>query len=161
MKAKHFSFLLKFRKGQGAKGGFDLAEDDIPSEVSNLPGVYVIESTDGYKFDYPKGRSKVLYIGMSKDLRRRFQEHKKTLNKLIKNSEFGIEQRWVIHSRYQYMLYHGARIYYYNCRGKQYPKKMESNILWNFYEKYRALPVGNGACSFDVPPLEDDTYYDE
>jgi hypothetical protein len=25
---------------------------------------------------------------------------------------------------------------------------LESDIIWRFYEKYRALPVGNGARSF-------------
>ena len=39
---------------------------------------------------------------------------------------------------------------YLNAGGKQDPKNLESVFLNQFYQKYRSLPVGNGARSYET-----------
>lgn len=153
--AKHFDFLQGFREHQGAKGGFNLLRDEIPEGLKRVPGIYIIETTNRFKFPYPGGKSSILYIGMSKDLDQRFREHRSAVQKIHNDLDYGIEDFVVVNTKYQYMARHGARVYYYACRGAQDPKSMESWALWNFYSVYRAQPVGNGARSFDVEPKED------
>lgn len=152
MNKKRFPFLNGFRDIEGAQGGFDLVEDEIPDGLAGVPGFYIIESTDGFRFPYPKGSSNILYIGMAKDLRRRFREHRGMVTKL-RDRDYGIKDRVVVSSKYQYMRRHGARVYYYDCRRYQVPKNMESWILFEFYRKYRAMPVGNGARSFGIDDI--------
>ena len=151
---KLFPFLKGFRQRQGAAGGFILNEDDIPVDTIGHAGVYVIETTDGTRFNYPKGKSKVIYIGMSDDLRVRLRDHRRELNELWKNIDYGIyneSEPWPS-NRYQYMRYHGAKVFYYKCRGEQDAKNLESRVMWAFYTKYRALPVGNAAKSYAKQP---------
>ena len=148
---RKFPFLKDFRQRQGAAGGFLLdAEEGIPSELGGHAGVYVIEATDDFKFPYPKGNSKVIYIGKADDLRARLKQHRHRLNQLIDtDGKYGLadDEPWVS-SKYQYMYYHGARVFFYKCLGKQEAKELEARVMWSFYKKYRALPVGNGAKSY-------------
>lgn len=144
-----FPFLESYRPEQGARGGFRLDKDEIPEETRDKAGVYIIETTNGFHFPYPEGKSNVIYIGESENLMVRFKEHRKTLMKLKENSEYGMKPKepW-ISSRYQYMLRKGARVFYYTRRGNQEAKEMEAEVIWRFYEMYRALPVGNSAKSY-------------
>ena len=147
---KSFPFLKEFRPQQGASGGFLLDDDDIPDETRHHSGVYVIESIDHFKFPYPKGKSNVLYIGKADNLNNRLRKHKQILMRLQESKgEYGMDvnEPW-ISSKYQYMFYHGARVYYYKCLKKQDAKNLEAHLLWAFYSKYRALPVGNGSKSY-------------
>jgi excinuclease UvrABC nuclease subunit len=147
---KSFPFLKEFRPCQGASGGFLLNKDDISGDTRHNSGVYVIESADGFKFPYPKGRSNVLYIGKADNLHSRLMHHWRRLKRLIESKgEYGMEddEPWVS-SKYQYMFYHGAKVYYYKCQRTQEAKELEARVLWAFYSKYRALPVGNGAKSY-------------
>ena len=52
------------------------------------------------------------------------------------------------------MKYHGAKVYYYLCQGKQASKNLESDILGMFYDRFGAMPVGNGARSFQCEITE-------
>lgn len=149
--AKVFPFLKDFRIKQGALGGLELLSIDDWNEIPNVPGVYIIEATDGFTFPYPRWKSKVLYIGKSEtSLRERLKRHNAQLVELNEsngNCEIHGKVKWFYH-RYHYMHKHGARIYYYVCKGKQDAKNLESDIIWQFYIRHRALPVGNGAKSF-------------
>lgn len=118
-------------------------------DVEDVPGVYIIVTTDRTTFNYPTGGSKVIYIGMSKHLRSRLQEHLSYVNKLIDNPDYGMadDEPWV-GSKYQYMYYHNAKVYTFKCLGKQEEKNLESQVMWAFYQHYRALPVGNAARSY-------------
>ena len=151
---KTFPFLKTFRNGVPAEGGFELLDEEKLSCVTESPGVYVIEAMDGYKFPYPKGNSAVIYVGKtSRSLRKRLREHRMHLLLLQEsNGEYGMSDNepWVC-QRYQYMYWHGAKVYYYSRRGKQDAKDLEAEILWQFYTKYRSLPVGNGAKSYAKP----------
>ena len=152
--AKTFPFLKDFRNGIAAEGPYNLLNLDDLNKVTESPGVYIIEAQDKFKFPYPKGSSSILYIGMStSSLRQRLKRHRLHLMELENtNGEHGMadNEEWVS-QRYQYMYYHGAKVYYYSRKGKQDAKDLEAEILWQFYSKYRALPVGNGAKSYAKP----------
>lgn len=149
---RQFPFLKDFRKIRGVDGCFNLIDDGLPLDLPDEAGVYIIETVDKFVFSYPKGKSSVIYIGKSDHLRQRLREHRTELRNLIETSgDYGMakDQPWVC-SRYQYMYYHGknAKVYYYKCLKKQEAKELEATIMWAFYRKYRALPVGNGAKSY-------------
>ena len=115
-------------------------------------GVYVISATDGTKYTYPNGKkSPIIYIGKSDDLLRRIkhEHYTKGLKRLLNNPDWGIENNYQLASRYQYMFYNGSHVDVFKCRGKQESKEMESVFLNQFYQKYRALPVGNAARSYN------------
>lgn len=149
------AFLPLFRPVRGTDASFDLrdfASKDFYSPISRGDiGVYVISSTDGTRYTYPNGKkSPIIYIGMSDDLLRRLKDEHftKGLKRLMDNPDWGIEDNCQLASRYQYMFYNGSQIDVFKCRGKQDSKNMESMFLNQFYQKYRALPVGNGARSY-------------
>ena len=121
---------------------YDLEEDDL-SDLPSKPGVYIIVSFKT-KFIYPKGQSKVIYIGKTDSIRRRLKEHQRNLINAV-NDRF--DEYWHL-DRYNYMRYHGAKVYYYICRGYQESKTLESNIIESFYGRYGSIPVANGARSF-------------
>ena len=152
--AKTFPFLKGFRTETGAKGGFDLLDSDQLKEVPNVPGVYIIETKDRFRFPYPRWSSRVIYIGMSRtSLKQRLKKHQSHLSILCDTKgEYGMKDNepWVF-SRYQYMYRHSTVVYFYPCKGKQDAKNLEAEIIWRFYEKHRALPVGNGAKSYSKP----------
>lgn len=149
------SFLPDFRPIKGSDASFDIRDFgergfDCPIAKGDI-GVYVISSTDGTKYIYPNGKkSPIIYIGMSDDLLRRLKDehYTKGLKRLLDNPDWGIEDNYQLASRYQYMYYNGSHVDVFKCRGKQDSKNMESMFLNQFYQKYRALPVGNGARSY-------------
>lgn len=126
----------------------DLAEDDLAG-IPEKDGVYIIASPQT-KFVYPKGLSKIICIGKAKSIRRRLKEHRTNMwnAKADRNGE------WWRFGRYNYMNHHGAKVYYYCCKGYQESKNQESMILKSFYDKYGAIPVGNGARSFQHDIME-------
>ncbi len=150
------SFISFFRPMQGPDASFDLLdfqEKDFECPINRHDvGVYVITTTDGTKYIYPNGKkSPVIYIGMSVDLLRRIKDehYTKGLKRLLENPNYGIEDNWQIASRYQYMFYNGSHVDVFKCRGYQDAKNLESMFLNQFYQTYRAIPVGNGARSFE------------
>lgn len=138
-----------FRLTRGHDDELNLNEDDI-NDLTTGPGVYIIVSADNTKFVYPKGTSPVIYIGKADNLRRRLREHLKNLRLVIDSEETDMRNHYQPCSRYQYMKYYGAYVYTFHClKSTQDAKNLESQILWKFYERYRSLPVGNGARSFE------------
>lgn len=130
----------------------NLSKDEI-FNVTTGAGVYIIISADNTKFIYPKGSSPVIYIGKADNLRRRLNEHLNSLENVREYEELWLKSRnnrYQPPSRYLYMKYHGgAYVYTFHClKNTQEAKNLESQILWKFYERYRSLPVGNGARSF-------------
>lgn len=140
-------YSYAFRK----KKGYDLEtylDAKYIAEVPEMDGVYIIVSNDNTKFIYPGGESPIIYIGKADNLRRRLGGHLRNLNNLEKNEKNDIYKQIQHYSRYHYMKRFGAKVYIYQTMRNQNAKNLESYILWRFYEKYRALPVGNGARSF-------------
>jgi len=115
-------------------------------------GVYIISSTDGTKYRYPNGlESPIIYIGKSDNLYRRLHDEHfiKGLKRLLDDQDFGISENIQLAPRYQYMYYNGSHVDVFKCKGKQDSKNLESLILNQFYHKYRGLPVGNAARSYE------------
>jgi hypothetical protein len=149
------SFLPNFRPLRGPDASFELqdfADKDFKCPiVSGDMGVYVITSTRGIRYTYPNGKkSPIIYIGMSDDLLRRLKDehYTKGLKRLINDKDWGLKNNWQLPSKYQYMYYNGSHVDVFKCRGKQESKDLESIFLNQFYQKYRALPIGNGARSY-------------
>ena len=144
------SFIPDFREPDASFDLRDLEDPDFMCPVKRHEiRVYIISATDGTKYIYPNGKiSPIIYIGMSKDLLRRLIEHYKNLKELLVDKNYGIDNNEQLHSRYQYMCYNGSHVDVFKRRGPQDAKNLESILLNQFYKKYRAIPVGNGARSF-------------
>ncbi|MBP5372020.1 MAG: hypothetical protein J6Y55_08895 [Bacteroidales bacterium] len=150
------AFIPDFRPNNGPDASFDLRDfqdKDFNCVLEkNQSGIYIISSTDGTKYIYPNGKnSQIIYIGKSDNLLRRLKDehYTKHLKLLLDNRDYGIEENFQLAAKYQYMYYNGSHVDVFLCRGKQESKQLESFFLNQFYKKYRALPVGNAARSYD------------
>ena len=147
------AFLPGFRTTRETDASFDLRdfqdEDFICPIKRSDTGVYIISGDIDYT--YPNGKkSPIIYIGKSDELLRRLKDehYTKGLKRLLVDPDWGIKNNRQLPSRYQYMYYNGSHVDVFKCTGTQESKRFESVILNQFYQKYRALPVGNGARSF-------------
>jgi len=140
--------LLSFLKDHRDPDGFihDIFDLDSFCDVSDKSGVYIIVS-QGQKFVYPNGESRVIYVGMSSCLSSRLRQHHRLALEIRNLKKADRKNDWY-YSRYQYISSYGAKIYYFTTRGLQNPKNMEEKIIGRFYDRYLSLPVGNGAFSF-------------
>lgn len=114
------------------------------SIIPEKPGSYVLLS-NRQRFIYPEGTSKVIYIGMSKNLRARIKNHLKNINELNGIKKKYRREYWY-YSRYNYLVKYGCRVYWITTEGN--PKNLESMVIDKFYSKYHSIPIGNGAFSF-------------
>lgn len=155
------AFYPDFRSVKGPSCSFELTDfdstDSRPPLQKGDQGIYIISATNGIKFTYANGlQSPIIYIGKSDDLLRRLRDehYYKHLRVLIEDKDWGISVgRWMP-SKYQYMYYNGCHVDVFKCLGKQDSKDLESIFLWRFYQKYKALPVGNNARSYPKAPDE-------
>lgn len=118
--------------------------DDCFDNVPNGAGIYIMVAKKR-KFVYPKKDSPVFYIGTSKHLRNRLKTHLK--NYKLAKGDFNKHSSWN-YSRYNYAVAFDTDIYYMRITGRENEKALESKAMEGFYNKYGALPVGNGAFSF-------------
>lgn len=135
------------RENRGPDICLNLMEDDL-SIIPNIPGVYIIVTTDGTTFQYPNGKSPVMYIGMSEHLYDRIKSHADNTRKIEQQIDDYRRMSCQCHQRYHYFRTFGAKVYLFTRRGLQPPKCQESVYIGKFYEKYLSLPVSNGARSF-------------
>ena len=140
---KDLGFIKDFRPIQGYDGEIRYLADDDLTDIPTAGGVYIIVSPQT-RFVYPKGNSRIIYIGKANSMRRRLKEHQASLLNAMADRH---DELWRF-DRYNYMKYHGARVYYYLCKGHQESKDLESKMIRRFYDRYGAMPVGNGARSF-------------
>jgi len=118
---------------------------EVLSDVENRPGIYVIVGKS-FKYPYPKGDSGVIYIGTSEHLHTRLAEHIRYFKQASK--DWKVNETWA-DSRYNYILAQGkTRVYILYTHGEKKSKDLESRAIESFYDRYRAIPVGNGARSF-------------
>ena len=149
---KESPFSPAFRGQRGSDFEFDLKDEDALNEVRDVAGAYVIVAGDRTHFIYPQGKSSVIYIGESTQLRTRLKQHLRNLRDLEQCETDDLHRYNEANTRYQYFKSFGAYVYLFYClKSTQDSKDLESWILWKFYEKHRALPVGNGARSFSRP----------
>ena len=145
---KSSNYSAPFREKQGPDREINLLDDSPFDDIEDIPGVYIISSSDGTRFIYPKGNNSVIYIGKSEHLVQRLKDHLANLKMVMEYDEELLCNRQQVNQRYQYMNSFGAKVFIYYCRKTQNAKWLESYIMHRFYEKFRALPVGNGARSF-------------
>lgn len=120
-----------------------LNEIDKNKELKAKKGVYVIFS-DGQHFVYPKGFSRISYIGKSDNLCKRLGEHKKDMEgaeDYIKNKDNKMAS-YFLYDKYCYMNNYGANVYVIE-KDEEIPGNLEYYLLDAFYCYYFALPVGN------------------
>lgn len=117
---------------------YEEEKDRIPANR----GIYIFVAKKT-KFTYPWGESPVIYIGTSNNLRRRISRH---YAKTLEAKETG-NTRWN-YSRYNYIVKFHADLYFMRVKGTENEKDLESKVIEDFYDRYGALPVGNGAFSF-------------
>ena len=117
---------------------------ELIDTIQHKSGIYIIMSPT-QKFIYPRSASPIIYIGTSNDLHRRLKEHIKYYGIAVEH--WKDNTRW-IYSRYNYIIAYGGRVYYMLTQGRETNKALESKALEGFYDKFGALPVGNGAFSF-------------
>lgn len=121
---------------------------EFENYIPTTPGVYIIVSTDGTHFQYPSGKSPVMYIGMSLNLYNRLKDHYQGTCLVRDRLEDYLYMSYQCHQRYHYFREFGAKVYVFTRRGIQNPKEQEALYIGKFYEKYLSLPVSNGARSF-------------
>ncbi|WP_308554197.1 hypothetical protein [uncultured Mediterranea sp.] len=141
-----FSFLKNYlatNRLQYIKGPLSIFEqdnDDI-DQIDNFPAIYFFVSRKQH-FILPTGTSPIIYIGKSDKLRTRLLQH-------INHYRNDDPKNYWSYSRYNYMrMEGGTELYYLRIQGKENSKALESKVLENYYDKYKALPVGNGAFSY-------------
>jgi excinuclease UvrABC nuclease subunit len=140
--------ISSFNKNHRPPDGFikNLMDEDSFRQLPSARGAYLIVS-NSQEFLYPKGKSRIIYIGKSKNLKSRLTTHRRHTFELIyspkpKRAEF-------LHfARYQYMASYGAQIYWYTTRGTQDEGDLEKRLLDRFYDRYLSLPIANGANSY-------------
>ena len=137
-----------FRENCGSDMVFNLMDKDALKKVPKIPGVYIIVAADGTKFQYPKGKSSVMYIGMSKNLYKRLFNHAKNTRNIAAELDAYKRMDCQCNPRYHYFREFGAKVYVFTRRGPQDSKCQESKYIGKFYEKFLALPVSNGARYF-------------
>lgn len=121
------------------------------SIIPEKPGSYILLSNK-QRFIYPERTSKVIYIGMSINLRARIKNHFKNMNELNGIKKKYRREYWY-YSRYNYLVKYGCRVYWMTTKGN--PKNLESILIEKFYSKYHSIPIGNGAFSFKKVELRD------
>ncbi|MCB9361325.1 MAG: GIY-YIG nuclease family protein [Flavobacteriales bacterium] len=126
-------------------------EDILQADFNKIPidknGVYILRAKSD-SFLYPnREKSKIFYIGMSKDLRKRLKTHQRKTKDLIDKTNTERRDYWYW-DRYQYAASFGAEVFVFLCKGSQQPKNLEYDIIEHFYDKYLGKPVANGAFSF-------------
>ena len=144
MKTVLRQFLSDFRNPDGYAGC--IFSSDFIGQIPSKKGVYIIVS-DHQKFIYPNGESKVIYIGTSDNLFLRLNSHQK-ISVALKQTKISERIYDWHYSRYQYIAKFGGNVFWFTTRGTQTKKVLEEDILDRFYNRFLALPVGNGAFSF-------------
>ncbi len=140
------SFLHSFARKERFTFLPDVLETNQYEHLPLKRGIYIFVSKN-QKFIYPGGESRVFYIGKSDDLRRRIREHSRKYQEVCNENKRDFLSRWQ-YGRYYYAKAFGCDSYYLLTVGVEESKALESRILECFYDRFKALPVGNGAFSF-------------
>ena len=113
-------------------------------EVPDGNGVYILLTGDGTDFTYPGGRSPVFYIGQSKNLRNRLQDH------LQFATEARDHRRYPLYFQvYEYAARFGCRYTCISALSWDTPKELEADVMALFAKKSRCWPAANGVGSWD------------
>ena len=95
-------------------------------------------------FHLPCGRSPVFYIGQSKNLRNRLQDH------LQFATEARDHRRYPLYFQvYEYAARFGCRYTCISALSWDTPKELEADVMALFAKKFRCWPAANGVGSWD------------
>lgn len=107
---------------------------------AQIPGCYVLGSSDGTNFIYPWGSSPVFYIGKSRAIRARVRAHHKWIKRAIEEHH---SQHFI--PLHQYGAAFGTDVSIYKTGSEESAVKLESELITEFYNIYGSIPVANGA----------------
>ncbi|OYX23437.1 MAG: hypothetical protein B7Z16_02550 [Algoriphagus sp. 32-45-6] len=141
--------ILKFIQSVSRNPSNQISNIERDIDFYSIPessGAYLILSSKE-EFIYPSGKSRVIYIGMSTNLRRSIKNHVKNFDEL-KGIPKNKRKNFWYYSRYNYMVKFGCRIIWYTTKGTETPKSLESKLIEDFYSQFHSLPIGNGAFSY-------------
>lgn len=137
---KNYLATYRLQYIKGPLSVFEQGSNDI-NTINDFPAVYFFVSKKQH-FILPTGTSPIIYIGKSDKLRTRIMQH-------INHYRNEDPRKVLSYSRYNYMkMEGGTELYYLRTQGKEDSKSLESKVIENYYDKYKALPVGNGAFSY-------------
>jgi len=120
-----------------------VSEEKVPAK----PGVYImISDRTGYVYPWSgkKGKSRVFYIGRSRNLRNRLEEHRKYCAEVEDFPKFDY-----YYPRYEYAAFHGCNVSWKACRSEHAARDLEHDLLVDFAKYYGAKPVANGQSAWE------------
>lgn len=118
-------------------------------DISALPGVYIFEASDGTQFIYPRGKSSIFYIGQSNSLLKRLQSHRRYMEQARTDRQYPLYE-----PRYEYAAAFGTNYCIIRTWQGVTPKSLEETVLTRFAKKYGAVPVANGAGTWNKVHIE-------
>ena len=111
----------------------------LDHNLPKQPGVYVFISTE-LEFHYPRGRSRIFYIGAAKSIFRRLRQHRRVMRRCEQRN------RNLYRARYEYAVAFGASYRYMLSRNRpSNGKGLERRLIRRFADHYGAAPIANGA----------------
>lgn len=116
--------------------------DVSKSSVVDESGIYVLFTSDGRAYRYPKGESPIFYIGMSEHLCDRVYTHQSRVKAIESGCTTDIE--W---PRYEYAAAHGCKIAAFVLAAGCDCRNLEADAIALFAKMYGAPPIANGAAS--------------
>ncbi len=123
-------------------GEFDLLGDREP-DLPEQPGVYAVLTDDGETIRYPRGRSRVIYIGCaygSGGLRKRLGDHRSGARECRAEKE-----DWLYLPLYEWINSAGGIVLFSVAPGRDMTaQRMETLLLNAFKFMHYALPIANG-----------------
>ncbi|MCB9312499.1 MAG: hypothetical protein H6568_07005 [Lewinellaceae bacterium] len=119
---------------------------DAYEDVPTVSGAYIFYAKSQY-FVYPRGKSKVFYIGQSVNLYNRLRGHADAVIRMsdMDDNQLTADWHW---SRYQYALAFPCKIIWYKNKGGETPSSLEWKLIDYFYRKHFSMPVANGAFNY-------------
>ncbi len=148
MRDFHLRFFVDRPYPDGIEELLDIEDQDF-LWAPNTAGAYVLGTKQRTMLTYPWGNSPVFFIGESRDLRKKFAEHRRLI--LSAQKDRG-EQTWW--PRYQYGASFGATVAWYSVRGAQFPNKLLYGLLATFYDMYGSIPLGNSSWPSGLRPIQ-------
>ena len=117
-------------------------EKDFPSCTSSKFNVVYCYSLSTGTFDYPNGKSNVLYIGHTEG---ELKKSKISLSFRFVHCKEGHDCKSNICLRHYYKAQIPLTLEIYVLPNTRPAQKVEAKLRWQFLEKYAALPIADGA----------------
>ncbi len=133
-------FYVNYRTPDGDV--HDLFNNPQFQDIPECPGAYLLLSQEK-KFQYPCGKSQVIYIGKSGNLRKRIKKHFDIISDLKSYSKEDDGLANWYYKRYDYINKYGCRVVWFNSCEKYDQVSLHMKLSTIFYKTFQSLPVGN------------------